>query len=100
MKNYNKLTDALNELHGEGYKEEFPADTFCLYCSDLDLRLNPNFHVDESIRVDDAAHPAAAATVYAISSCTGVKGTLVEAVKNGTADDVTKDEAGPAGNVG
>lgn len=81
MKNYPNIKEALNELSEEGYKDEVPSDTFCLYCSDLDLRLNPGFHVDEKVHVGDAGHPGQAAEVYAVSNCAGVKVVVVEEVK-------------------
>ena len=80
MKNYDSLIDALSDLKKRGYEEDFETETTCLYCSDLDMRLNPEaFHVDEVYRFEGDSNPDDNSIVYAISSTTGVKGTLVDA---------------------
>jgi hypothetical protein len=82
MKNYNSLTDALDDLRKRGYDAGFETQSFCLYCSDLDLRLNEGesgeFNVDEVYPFEGNSGPDDNAVVYAISSATGVKGTIVE----------------------
>lgn len=80
MKNYQSLAEALDDLRTRGYESDFGTETTCLYCGDLDLRLNPEeFHIDESYRFeDDDSSPEGSAVLYAISSSTGVKGTLVD----------------------
>lgn len=79
MKNYESLIDALDDLRKRGYEADFATQTVCLYCGDLDLRLNPEeFNVDEVHRFEGNSNPDDAAVVYAISSSTGVKGTLVD----------------------
>ena len=78
MKNYESLGDALSDLRKEGYEDDFATESFCLYCSDLDMRLDPeHFHVDEIDRVEGNSNPDNSPTVYAISSSAGVRGTLV-----------------------
>lgn len=78
MKNYESLDDALSDLKKKGYEDDFATESFCLYCSDLDMRLDPeDFHVDEIDRVEGNSNPGDSATVYAISSSAGAKGTLV-----------------------
>ena len=80
MKNYDSLVDALADLRKRGYEADFATDTVCLYCGELDIRLNPEeFHVDESYRFEGDSNPDDSAVLYAISSSTGVKGTLVDA---------------------
>jgi hypothetical protein len=80
MKNYDSLVDALDDLKKRGYEEDFATQTVCLYCGDLDIRLNPEeFNVDEVYRFEGDSNPDDSAVVYAISSTTGVKGTLVDA---------------------
>jgi len=80
MKNYESLVDALNDLKKRGYTADFATDTICLYCGDLDLRLDPEeFHVDEVYRLDGDASPGGNSVIYAISSSNGIKGTLVDA---------------------
>jgi hypothetical protein len=79
MKNYESLVDALDDLKQRGYEADFATDTVCLYCGDLDLRLNPEeFNVDEVYRFEGDSSPDDNAVLYAISSSTGVKGTLVD----------------------
>lgn len=79
MKNYDSMIDALNDLRKRGYEADFETSSDCLYCSDLDIRLNPEeFHVDESYRFEGTSDPEDNSVVYAISSSSGVKGTLVD----------------------
>jgi len=90
MENYESLDDALSELKKKGYEDDFATESFCLYCNDLDMRLDPeNFHVDEIDQVKVTSNLGDSATIYAISSSTGVRGTLVDtdgASKNQFAD--------------
>ncbi|AYB33144.1 phosphoribosylpyrophosphate synthetase [Chryseolinea soli] len=83
MQNYESLDDALSALKKKGYEDDLATDSFCLYCSDLDLRLDPeDFHVDEIDRVEGNSNPGDSTTVYAISSTAGVKGTVVVDAKD------------------
>jgi len=78
MKNYQSLDDALSDLRKKGYEDDFATESFCLYCSDLDMRLDPeDFHVDEIDRVERNSNPGDSAILYAVSSSSGAKGTLV-----------------------
>ncbi len=78
MKNYKSLDDALSGLREKGYKDDFATESFCLYCGELDMRLDPeDFHIDEVDQVEGNCNPDNNAAVYAISSSSGVKGTLV-----------------------
>ena len=80
MRNYESLVDALDDLEKRGYEADFGTESDCLYCGDLDLRFNPEtFNVDEVYRFGEDSSPDSSAVVYAISSSTGVKGTLVDA---------------------
>ena len=79
MKNYESLIDALDDLRKRGYEADFATQTVCLYCGDLDIRLDPeDFHVDEVYRFEENSNPDDNSVLYAISSSTGVKGTLVD----------------------
>jgi hypothetical protein len=79
MKNYVSLADALDDLRKRGYEADFATETVCLYCGDLDIRLDPeDFHIDEVYRFEGDSNPDDNSTLYAISSSTGVKGTLVD----------------------
>jgi len=78
MKTYESLVDALDDLRKRGYETDFATETVCLYCGDLDLRLDPeDFHVDEVYRFEGNTDPADEAVVYAIESKAGLKGVLV-----------------------
>lgn len=79
MKNYLSLVDALEDLRMRGYVSDFEAETACLYCGDLDLRLYPEqFRVDEVYRFEGDSNPDDNAVLYAITASNGVKGTLVD----------------------
>jgi hypothetical protein len=79
MKNYDSPGDALSDLKNRGYNTDLATEHFCLYCGDLDMRLDPEeFHVDEVYRVKDNSSPDDGSVVYAISSPLGVKGTLID----------------------
>ena len=79
MKNYESLVDALDDLKKRGYDADFEPQTNCLYCSDLDLRLNEEeFQVDEVYRFEGDSNPDDNAVVYALTTPTGVKGTIVD----------------------
>ena len=91
MKNYESLVDALDDLRKRGYKADFETQSFCLYCGDLDLRLNEEeFHVDEVHRFEGDSNPDDSAVVYAISSSTGVKGTIIDGFET-SSDNVSFD---------
>ncbi|MEP7110647.1 MAG: phosphoribosylpyrophosphate synthetase [Ferruginibacter sp.] len=78
-KNYGSLTDALTDLKKRGYDSDFETQANCLYCGDLDLRLDPeDFKVDEIYRFNGEACAANKASLYAITAMTGVKGIVVE----------------------
>ena len=79
MKNYNSLVDALDDLRKRGYEADFTTQTVCLYCGDLDMRLYPEeFNIDELYRFEGDSNPDNNSILYAISSATGAKGTLVD----------------------
>jgi len=78
MKTYESLNDALSDLRKKGYEDDFATPTFGLYGGDLDMRLDPDdFHVDEIDPIEEHSNLCDKITLYAISSSTGVKGTLV-----------------------
>lgn len=79
MKNYESLIDALNDLRKRGYESDFATDSVCLYCGDLDIRLNPEqFNIDEVYRFEGDSNPDSNSILYAITSTSGLKGTLVD----------------------
>jgi len=79
MKNYDSLVVAMDDLRERGYEADYATDTVCLYCGDLDLRFNHDeFNVDEVYHFEGDSNPDDNATLYAITSSTGVKGMLVD----------------------
>ena len=79
MKNYASLTDALSDLKKRGYEADFTTQPVCLYCGDLDIRLNPEeFNVDEEYRFKGELNHDDDTVLVAITSSTGIKGTLVD----------------------
>jgi hypothetical protein len=82
MKNYDSLPDALDDLRKRGYKTDFEPQSDCLYCSRLDLRL-----YEEEFNIDEVYHFEGSAVVYALTSPTGVKGTIVDGFK-ASADNI------------
>jgi hypothetical protein len=79
MKNYESLAEALIDLKKRGYEADFEPQSNYLYCSALDLRLEEEeFHIDEVYRFEENANPPDNSVVYAFTSPTGVKGTIVD----------------------
>ena len=79
MKNFCSAVEALSDMKNRGYEVDFATTSFCLYCGDLDIRLDPDdLHRDEVYRFEDTSGDDNS-FVYAITSKTGVKGTLVDA---------------------
>lgn len=80
MKNYISPPDALNDLKERGYVADFSTDTVCLYCGELDIRLDPeDFHIDEVYTFEgDSGTDDNSSVIYAITSATGVKGILTD----------------------
>lgn len=87
------MVDALTDLKLRGYKADFMRNPSWIYCYALDLWIAPEqFNIDEFYRFEGNSDPADTCILYAISSYTGIKGTLVDAY--GTyADNVTFDIA-------
>jgi hypothetical protein len=79
MNNYETLADALDDLRKRGYEADFATETDCLYCGDLDIRLDPEyFHIDEVYRFQGDSTPDGSSILFAITSASGVKGTIVD----------------------
>jgi hypothetical protein len=78
MRAYESPADALDDLKKRGYEADFELHLNCLYCNDLDVRLyEEEFHIDEVYRFKGISNPSDNAVVYALTSPTGVKGTIV-----------------------
>ncbi len=83
MKNYESLIDVLDDLKKRGYEADFTTDSNCLYCGDLDMRLDPEeFKVDEEYRFEGDPNHDEDAVVVAITSSSGVKGILVDGYRS------------------
>ena len=88
MKHYQSLQEALEDLKQRGYETDFATGTDGLYCGDLEnVRLDPaEFHIDEVYSIEDNSSPDQNCILYAITSISGAKGTIVDtqgaAVKN------------------
>jgi hypothetical protein len=79
MTKYKSLADALNDLKSRGYEANFETQSFCLYCGELDMRLDPEeFKVDEEYRFEGDPNHDEDAVLVAITSSSGIKGTLVD----------------------
>lgn len=80
MENYKSLADALAGLQERGYVADFATDAVCLYCGEFDIRLHPGeFQVDKVYRFAAGPGQHSSQLLYAITSSTGVKGTLTDA---------------------
>ncbi len=80
MKSYNTLTEAVADLKKRGYTEDFNLSPECVACAALDLKIHPeDFTVDEFHRFEGMSSTDDNAIIFAISSKSGVKGTLVDA---------------------
>lgn len=79
MKTYESLVDALADLKNRGYNLDFRKEPECIYCYVFDLWLTPEqFNVDEVHRFEEGSNPDDSSVVYAISSYSGMKGTLID----------------------
>lgn len=79
MKSYKTLEGALCDLRERGYEADFTVDRFCLYCGDLDMRLDPEqFRVDEEYLFKSDVGEVEDAVVVAITSSVGIKGIILD----------------------
>jgi hypothetical protein len=80
MKQFETLTDALQNLNERGYTYNFNLVNNCLECKELNLILYPEqFNIPEYYRFEGMTDPADSAVVYAIESDNGLKGVMVNA---------------------
>jgi hypothetical protein len=80
MNTYPTVTEALNDLKKEGYVLDFNLKGDCIECITPNIQLYPaDFIIDKFYRFEGASNPDDSAIVYAISSKSGLKGTLVDA---------------------
>ena len=85
MKNYKSVVDALADLKNRGYKENFRREPTFIYSIESDMSIESDlwiapdqFNIDEFYHFNGNLSPEAERVVYAISSNTGIKGTLVD----------------------
>src|SRR4030095_12540193 len=79
MKDCKSFADVLSDLKSRGYESDFETESFCLYCGDLDMRLDPEeFKVDDIYKIDVNKSTESTTTIYAITSIAGAKGIVVE----------------------
>ena len=80
MRNYDTLSEAINDLQIRGYTYDFNLMPDCLKCASLELEIHPEeFEVDELYRFEGMSSTDDNSILYAISSKNGVKGMLVDA---------------------
>lgn len=80
MKNYDTLSEAVNDLQQRGYSYNFNIVPHCIQCVAIDLELHPeDFEVDEVHRFEGMSSTDDNSILYAISSKKGVKGILIDA---------------------
>jgi len=81
MKNYETLSEAINELTKQGYTMNFNVKDDCIACGEDNIFIHPDeFEIDEVYRFDGMTNPDDESILYAISSKKhNVKGLLVNA---------------------
>ena len=80
MKNYDTLSEAINDLQQKGYTYDFNLKPECLGCASLKIEIQPeDFKVDEIYRFEGMSSTDDNSVLYAISSNNGIKGLLVDA---------------------
>jgi hypothetical protein len=80
MKNYDTLSEAINDLQLRGYTYDFNLEPECLKCASLELEIHPeDFKVDETYRFEGMSSAGDNSILYAITSKDGIKGLLVDA---------------------
>ena len=80
MRNYDTLSEAINDLQLRGYTYDFNLEPKRLKCASLELQIHPEeFNVDELHRFEGMSSTDDNSILYAISSKNGVKGLLVDA---------------------
>jgi hypothetical protein len=80
MKNYDTLSEAINDLKQRGYSYDFNVKPTCLECASLKIEIKPEaFKVNETHRFEGMSSTDDNSVLYAISSKDGIKGLLVDA---------------------
>jgi hypothetical protein len=80
MRQYETLTDALEDLRIRGFVLDFNLTESCLECTTASIRLHPeDFEVSEFYRFEGMNDPDDSSILYAIEGRNGAKGILVSA---------------------
>jgi hypothetical protein len=80
MKNYDTLSEAINDLQANEYPYDFNLKPECLECVSLKIEIRPeDFKVDKIYRFEGMSSTDDNSILYAISSKKGLKGLLVDA---------------------
>lgn len=80
MRSFDTLVDAVNDLQGRGYTNDFGLRSEYLECKNLQINIHPeNFKVEEVYRFEGMSNTDDNSVVYAITSSDGLKGILVDA---------------------
>lgn len=80
MKNYETLSEAINDLKKRGYTYDFNLKPESIMCYSKKLKIHPeDFKVDETYRFEGMSSVGDNSVLYAISFNKEVKGLLVDA---------------------
>ena len=80
MKNYNTLSEAINDLQTNEYPYDFNLKPECLECASLKIEIRPeDFKVDKIYRFEGMSSTDDNSILYAISSKKELKDLLVDA---------------------
>ena len=80
MKNYDTLSEAINDLQANDYPYDFNLKPECLECASLKIQIHPeDFEVDKFYRFEGMSSTDDNSILYAISAKNGIKGLLVDA---------------------
>ena len=80
MKHFTTVTEAMEDLRGRGYTEDFSPAREYLKVTGSDTKLrSEEFNVDEFHRFEGTSDPGDEMTVYAITASNGLKGIFVSA---------------------
>lgn len=80
MKNFETLSEAMQDLKQRGYESDFNLNPDSIECQLLNLKFKPqDFHVDELYRFEGMNNPDDSSILFAVRSSSGVKGLIVDA---------------------
>lgn len=75
---YKDLADAVETMKERGFNHTFELNGEFIKCEDLNVKYTPeDLRIIESYRYERATDPGSDATVFALQSISGIKGTLI-----------------------